>query len=396
MSKKRSSCFFAEINQVECQYPWLSYDESCEVLVVGGGMTGALCLYELTKQGVDAVMVSQKPIGFSSAQNCSMIQYQNEIMLTELTKQLGKEEAIGYYRLCQQAYNELSELEGEIGGFDFIQRDSFLYTNSPEEVNRLHSEYLMRRHNGFDVEFLEKADAREHFSFEVKAGILGKNLGGELDGFKLCHALASASEDGGARIYENTAVTEMENDDSHIIVTTAYGRTIKAKKVILAIGKQQSGYLSEDIGLKSSFTLVTKPVNGFLGYESRSIVHNLDRQVSLRSTRDNRLMISGLDCNLFDRNSRLGKVIGVERVIERKFVELEDILQQMMTAIEEICVDYEIHTEYPTTKTGLPILGESEEYKGIFFAMPSTPNGVLQSQIIATTLTEQIRKELDF
>lgn len=395
MKQNNNSSLFADINEVPCQYPWLCFDETCDVLVIGGGVTGALCLYHLADKGLDTVLVSQKPIGFSSAcTNTSILQYQNESMLTELCEGIGKDEAIGYFKSCEQALKEIEEMSEKLENFNFNRRDSFIYTNSPSQINHLHAEYLMRRHNGFDVEFLEKSDARNLFSFEIEAGILAKQQAGEVDGYIMAHVLVDAAEDNGARIYENTTITEIENVAHGMIVTTAYGRKIHTKKVVLATGKYQESYIARNISLKTSFTLATKPVQYFPGYDSKAIVKNVDNNVYLRTTQDNRIVIGGLDCSLIDKDGRLAKVIGVDRVIDRKFKELETALHHMLIGIDNIEVECEYTSEYGKTNDGMPYFGEVAEYPNIVFAMPSSINGILQSQIIAKKIAQNIFDEL--
>lgn len=388
----KNTSLFASINEVPSQYPWLSFDEECEVLVIGGGITGAFCLYYLAQAGIEAVMVSQKPIGFSSASiNSSALQYQNELMLTHLSKSAGKDKAIGYFKMCEQALNEIEGLADEIDDFKFTRRDSLLYTSSPEQVDKLHTEYLMRRHNGFDVQFLEKHEARELFSFDVMAGILSSGASGEVDGYKLCHALVSSAEKKNSRIYENTSITAIENAEVGVIAETSYGRKIKAKKVIMAIGKAQEQFLDKEVNIKTSFTIATEPVKGFAGYDSRAIVKNIDNNIYMRTTHDNRIIIGGLDCSLLDRNGKLAKVIGIEKLVERKYSELESALNKMLVGIDDIRVEYRYSGEYGQTNDMLPLSAEYEEYRDIIFLMPPSINGILYSQIVSKTAAESIK-----
>ncbi|WMJ24216.1 FAD-dependent oxidoreductase [Paludicola sp. MB14-C6] len=387
----KNTSLFADLNEVPCQYPWLSYNETCEVVVIGGGITGAFCLYDLNKCGIDAILVSQKPIGYSSScVSSSALQYQNEIMLTELSKSVGKDQALYYFRQCNDALNEIEQLSIDLNNFDFARRDGFLYTDSADKIDKLHTEYLMRRHNGFDVEFLEKADARDYFSFDIQAGILAKNLAGEVDGYKLCHALVEKAEDLGARIYENTTIVSIENEDNEVVLTTSYGKTIHAKKVVMAIGYRQESYLSKEIFKKTSFSLATQPVSHFSGYQSRAILKNMDKNIHIRTTADNRIIISGLDCSLMNKQGRIGKVIGIDKLVERKYRELELLLDDMFVAIDDLQIAYRYDGQYPQSEDLLPFIGEYEDYPNILFAVPTSQNGILYAKIISKMIAESL------
>ncbi|MEG0693026.1 MAG: FAD-dependent oxidoreductase, partial [Oscillospiraceae bacterium] len=261
MNTINNASLFHTLNDVPMQYPWLSFDEECEVLVIGGGVTGCMAAHTLSKNGIDTVLISDRPIGYCSTSiDSSTLNYQNELMLTSLSASLGREKALSFFHQCKEALDYVEALASELPNFDFARRNSFLYTDSVDKVNDLHTEYLMRKHNGFEVEFLEKSDARELFSFEVQAGILSKNSGGELDCYKFCHALVEDAENYETRVYENTPACEIIDTDDGVVVVTDNKKRIKANKIVFAIGYKQDGYLNSLSGKKRSFFLATTPV----------------------------------------------------------------------------------------------------------------------------------------
>ena len=48
--------------QIKNTYPYLTYDTYCDVLIIGGGITGAITAYFLAKEGVN-VIIAEKNIG---------------------------------------------------------------------------------------------------------------------------------------------------------------------------------------------------------------------------------------------------------------------------------------------------------------------------------------------
>ncbi len=389
MNEINNASFFNTLNDVPAQYPWLAFDEECEVLIIGGGVTGCMAAHTLSKNGVDTVLISERPIGYcSSSIDSSTLNYQNEIMLTSLSATVGRDKALSFFNQCGEALDYVESLAQTLDDFDFARRNSFLYTDSADKINDLHTEYLMRKHNGFDVEFLEKADARELFSFEVKAGILSKDSGGELDCYKFCHSLLADAEKLSTRIYENTPASEIIETDEGIVVVTNNNKRIKANKIVFAMGYRQDEYLNRLAGKRRSFFLATAPVDSFSGFESRALVKNISSNINLRSTKDNRIIVNGLDCSTIDKDGRLGKLISMDRLASRKYSELKSNLESMLCGVSPLITEYKYNGVYGTTKDSMPIIGETDEYENTYFNMPSSINGALYSVIGARIITD--------
>lgn len=367
------------------QYPWLNYDENCDVLIIGGGLTGALCLNRLANVGVNAVMLSQKPIGFSSSHCFAISQHSNELMLTEMLKSHSKDTCITFFKQCEQALTDIEQLCDRFECY-FARRDSILFANTPQNVDLLHSEYLLRRHNGIEVEFIERADARNNFSFEIAGGILARNQGAEVDDYALCHGLVKESESLGCRIFENTTAVEIKIDNDGYQVFTSYGRSVHTKRIILCLGKSVCNYIDGEAEVKTCFTAVTEPQEHFDGYSSRAIVHDLDRNVTMHTAEDDSIIITGLSCTLVDPESRMGRIIGITRVKERKYSELERILNGMLTGVSNVNVLYRYTGEFIKTEAMFPVVSPLGTFDDILLATPATINGLIYAYLSAGTV----------
>ncbi len=90
---------------------------------------------------------------------------------------------------------------------DYIKRDTLLYTAKKDEVNAIKIEYDLRKENGLDVEYIDENNKR--YSFDLKAGIISKNGGAEIDPYKYTHELLEVALSNGASVYENTEVVDL-------------------------------------------------------------------------------------------------------------------------------------------------------------------------------------------
>ena len=91
-------------NALNKSYPSLNADLETEILIVGGGITGALIAYSLIKEGKKVVLIDRRDVcSGSSAASTAMLQYEIDVSLHELIKQRGLTPAVSSYKSCEKA-----------------------------------------------------------------------------------------------------------------------------------------------------------------------------------------------------------------------------------------------------------------------------------------------------
>ncbi len=92
-------------------YPLLQKNINTEIAVVGGGITGALISDALVQAGYKVVLVDRRDIGQgSTAATTSLLQYEVDVPLIELSDKIGEPGAALCYREGITAINELAVL----------------------------------------------------------------------------------------------------------------------------------------------------------------------------------------------------------------------------------------------------------------------------------------------
>ena len=131
------------IDEIPTLYPWLSQKERCQVLILGGGITGAFTALRFAKAGVDTIVLSADPIGFGSTAACQGILW-GDAALPE-THAPEEWDSEGFDRLnqrCARALDEISSLvEQESISCGFSRLDSLLIAQSQagaEQIGRAH------------------------------------------------------------------------------------------------------------------------------------------------------------------------------------------------------------------------------------------------------------------
>ena len=92
-------------------YPSLKENLQTEIVVVGGGITGALTSHALVEGGYKVILLDRRDIGHgSTAATSSMLQYEIDVPLYKLAEQIGEEPAATCYKAGIKAINELRQL----------------------------------------------------------------------------------------------------------------------------------------------------------------------------------------------------------------------------------------------------------------------------------------------
>lgn len=385
------SPYWTQTSAVPTQYPYLTENIDCDVAIVGGGITGALCAYFLQKAGVDTVLIDSGLLGYGGTSvSPAMLQYEVDYSLSELSEYVGTEKAVRLFRACGRGIDLIQRTVGELGAdVGFARRDCFYYTPDERSVKDMRDEFLLRRHHDFQVELIESMAATELFSFRVEAGIYTPNLGGEINPYKFLHALLDNAVQKGLRVYENTVIDTATADNSGILLESNTRNTVRAKKMINATGLKAAKELGNLISLHSSFCLVTEPVNSFQGWHNRCIIRDDDIPFTyMHTTEDNRILIGGLDSTLIDAKGNFAHMFRLPGLVERKYDILEKRLLSMFTGIGNLRAAYRFAGVYGDTCDGLPYFGECEKFPNVLFDICTGANGIVFAALGAEIISD--------
>ena len=161
--------------------------------MIGGGISGALTAYYLTENGIDCVLVDGRSIGLgSTCASTSLLQYELDMPLHLLVKQVGENNAIRSYQLCGESIDILIGIMDHIGFEGYDTRRSLFYTSHKSQLSFIEKELTARRQAGFDVSFLNKKEICENYGMEAEYAILSEK-GATVDAYALTHALLQYS-----------------------------------------------------------------------------------------------------------------------------------------------------------------------------------------------------------
>jgi len=116
-------------NGLLCSYPKLLENTKCDVVIIGGGISGALTAYHLIQAGIECILVDGRTIGLgSTCASTSLLQYELDTPLHKLKTTIGEFKAVRAYQLCSDAIDKLINIMNEIGHIEYKKRNSLFFS----------------------------------------------------------------------------------------------------------------------------------------------------------------------------------------------------------------------------------------------------------------------------
>lgn len=378
MDLRSGQAFWPIKNGLLGVYPPLSQDQRCEVVVIGGGITGALVAYYLLEAGVDTLVVDKRDIaGGSTSASTALLQYEIDVHLSDLIGLIGREAAVRAYSLCYQAIDKLEALTSELGeDSGFMRRNSLYLASRPKHLKALEAEHQARQQAGIATELWSPGQIAERYGFTRPAALFSTQAA-QVDAYRLTHQLLRHAQARGLRVYDRTEVTAWQPEGEGVCLHTDRGYQIRARRMVFATGYEALHYLRRPIALlRNTYALVSEPLRPGEGWYRQSLIWETARPyLYLRTTQDHRVMMGGEDESFRTLPIRERRIPAKQRRLEKRFAELFPHI-----ALETA---YAWAGTFGETKDGLAYIGETEEIPGAYFALGFGGNGTTYSIIAA-------------
>ena len=366
-------------------YPSLKEDFSTDYAIIGGGITGALIAWYLSKAGIETAVFDRRHIGMgSTCASTSLLQYEIDTPLFELAEMIGEKDAARSYRLCLESIDALEEISKKLKLEDFERKPSFCYASRKKDVpDQIEKEYKIRRKHDIDVEIWSEKHVAEKFPFDAPAALFSPKDAAQTDAYKLTHALHQDAINCGAKVFDKTEISEIEHTKRGVLLKTKNGFTINAKKLIIACGYESVNYLPFNlVRLHSTFALASEPFeNDDFWYKNSLIWETARPYLYMRITQDKRIIVGGKDEPFQNPAKR-------DKLLNRKTREIADYFKLNFPEINLI-PDYCWAGTFGETEDGLPYIGSIKQLPHTIFALGFGGNGITFSQIAAEIIRDE-------
>jgi glycine/D-amino acid oxidase-like deaminating enzyme len=354
----------------------LTEDITCDALIVGGGITGALMAEQLTRQGLDVVIVDRElPGRGSTVASTSMLLWEIDRSLQELTHLYGYERAARAYRASYDAVHGLKALVRTLDlRCDMRAKDS-LYLAAGEGAKGLIEEHALRARAGLPGTLLDHKALLSEYDIARAGGIVSPDSA-DSDPLQLALGLLNVATARGARLFE--AETATFDSAGHTVgVQLTDGRTVEARHVVLA-----TGYVMPDIVKttvqkpSSSWAIATKPQPDRLWRDGVLIWEDSKDYLYARTTASGRIIIGGEDSDeIIDPDARDALIPAKARALTEKLAAL--------WPRAELAIDYRWAGTFDTTRDGLPLIGPVPDHPHLYAAYGYGGNGITFSYLAA-------------
>jgi glycine/D-amino acid oxidase-like deaminating enzyme len=366
-------------------YPKLRENITTEVVVMGGGISGALVSYYLSKAGIDNVVVDGRTIGLgSTSASTSLLQYEIDTPLSELQHRVGLYNAVRAYRLCDHAIDILDMIAHKIKFTDFDRQKSLYYSASKKDSKFIKDEFSIRQKHGFSVSLLDENDLSREFGFTAPNAILSEQ-GAQTNAYSFTHALHQYSINKGARVFDRTCINHIEHHKKGVKLTTESNHTIRAKKMVYASGYESLKYINKKVAdLHCTYAVCSEQGNADdAPFKNKAMIWNTaDPYLYMRTTADNRIMVGGRDEKFSNAKKR-------DVLLHAKRAALVKDFEKLWPEIK-LKPEFSWCGTFAATKDGLPFIGEYPGLPNGYFALGFGGNGITFSLIAAEILKDII------
>lgn len=384
MDIRSNETYWVIKNKFKKSYPSLQQSISTDILVVGGGITGALIAYQLLKAGKEVVLVDRRDVcNGSSAASTAMLQYEIDVPLHKLIEQRGVETAVSSYKSCEKAIFDLKNIVDEIDSnchFEF--KKSIYFTSNRKDLKMLNNEFLARKQFSFQVEWLERKDLKD-LGLDARAGIQSES-GAVVDPYKFTYDLLKFCAKKGATIFDRTEIEKFKQKGGKMLAITSEKHTIQANHVIHCTGYESVNTLGKKIvNLKSTYALASEAFEHFpAAFQNHIYWDTASPYLYFRGTSDNRIIIGGGDesfKNATVRDALLGK--------KRDFLD-----KQFKKCFPDIDFkpDYIWTGTFGETDDGLPYIGRPKPEVNEHYVLGFGGNGITYSVMAMDAIIDSL------
>jgi glycine/D-amino acid oxidase-like deaminating enzyme len=370
---------WADTPRIGVRYRTRLTAETCDVAVVGAGISGALVALELAESGQDVVIVDRaKPCRGSTFASTAMIQFELDTPLTELADKKGGAKAERIWRRSFEAVSRLGDLIHRHGfRCGWRERQALYLAGNEQGWRALQAEAAYRARIGLPSTFLDGSEVASTYGIERTGAIISDGAA-EVNPVQLAAECLRTAQRLGARLYSPHEVTGVHPRADGVDLETKDGAVISARRAVFTTGYTVVPELPRDkFDPVSTWALATKPLPPDAFWPGRCLIWEAaDPYLYLRATVDNRVVIGGEDSKLNSPDRR-------DAATPAKAARLLEKLHELLPG-RRFTADYAWGGAFADSPTGLPYIAPVPGHRNCLAVLGCGGNGITFSVIAAS------------
>ncbi|TAA72833.1 FAD-dependent oxidoreductase [Planococcus salinarum] len=357
-------------------FPSLQENHEADVIIIGGGISGIMTAYLLTKKGYRIALVEGgRLLNGTTGYTTAKLTAQHGLIYDQLIQSEGKDTAKYYYEANAAAIQYVKTLISEKGiDCDFSEEPAYVFAEDEEQQYKVKKEAEAYRELGIDGGFTEDIPLDIHH-----LGAVVMNQQAQFNPVKFLKPLIEEITAKGGMIFENTRISDIESGKRPVAVTQEERRVEGNYLVVCSHYPfyDKEGYYYARLSPSRSYSIAAETDKDFPG----GMYINAGQPArSLRSIQADgkKLVLAG----------GYGHPVGHNQNTEENYNQLYQFMDQVF-GVEQ--VPYRWSSQDPGTLDQIPYIGKySTETENVFVATGYRKWGMSSGVLAGQLLTDLI------
>jgi glycine/D-amino acid oxidase-like deaminating enzyme len=376
-------------------YSRLRGEQTADVVIVGGGITGCATAYACAVAGIKAIVVEADRVGQGTAgRSPGLLLPDPGPAFRDVEQVHGLRVARTAFEAWRRASLEAAALLRRLNIKCGLEPLAALVVAAQEDEKKLRREFDARANAKLDVSWLSPKQLNKTSVPDAPGAIRMRDTFA-LDPYRACLGLAVAAASRGAVIFERSRVKKVKAARRHVDVIAEAG-TVRAATVIVATGTATLEFkqLRRHFKRRESYLVLTEPVpppvRKQFGTRDMTFSDTRTPQHRVRWTADDRMLVGGAQQDETPEKKR-------PAVLIQRTGQLMYELLTMFPMISGLMPEYGWDVISGETADGLMYIGPHRNYPHHLFALGSGGDSVtgafLAARILVRALQDASEKE---
>ncbi|WP_144460485.1 NAD(P)/FAD-dependent oxidoreductase [Siminovitchia fortis] len=366
-------------------------EETCDVVIIGGGFTGLSVAYHLQQRNVKTVVLESNTVGSgASGRNGGEVLIGYVMSMQALAEKYGSDAARQMFQMSLDSIDLIENIiKEEDIQCDFFRNGNLLAAYKPSHLDgmRREQEFLYKNYN-FETKIVEKQDMHTEMDSDFYHGAHIDEKSAIFHPLNYCLGLANAVEKYGGTIYEHSEAINIKREShDRVVVETNNGRII-AKQVGMFVNAYTTDVhklIKKAIVPVESIVLATETLPEDLCKQlikhNRAACDTKNLLYYFRLSADNRMVFGGSGRTTSKRDA------------QRLFDNLQAGMVDVFPALKDAKVDYKWSGKVGFTIEKIPYIGQLDD--GTHFAFGYAGHGAAMSTLLGKIVAMNMLNEGD-